>query len=220
MGPMDPAKAKAVAGPKPLLRGVYGTTPVRNAFYGSETKLCALRDRLLLFPTASPVLQQALAIVKPTALNYVDALSVRFEVCVLNKLFLINTYSGKAFSSWIAHKSYVQLICLSLHFYALHASQAIESDVELLLMAESNDPAYDSELKLAMTTGTSVLELLLGSADPVEAQVYFPTSIRAEMGVSLAHNVVFPLHSVPAAHKYMQKWFPAFFALEVLPEVS
>ncbi|RHZ21703.1 hypothetical protein DYB26_000419, partial [Aphanomyces astaci] len=214
MGPMDPAKAKAVAGPKPLLRGVYGTTPVRNAFYGSETKLCALRDRLLLFPTASPVLQQALAIVKPTALNYVDALSVRFEVCVLNKPFLINTYSGKAFSSSIAHKSYVQLICLSLHFYALHASQAIESDEELLLMAESNDPAYDSELKLAMTTGTSVLELLLGSADPVEAQVYFPTSIRAEMGVSLAHNVVFPLHSVPAAHKYMQKWFPAFFALE------
>ncbi|ETW10147.1 hypothetical protein H310_00517 [Aphanomyces invadans] len=194
MGPMDPAKAKTVASPKPLLRGVYGSTPVRNAFYGSETKLCALRDRMLLFPTPSPVMQQALAIVKPTALNFVDTLSVNFE---REGFFIMD-----------------------------QVKISIESDEEMLLLSESNDPAYDSELKLAMTTGQAVvfllegmnigdkLELLLGPADPAEAQVYFPTSIRARLGVSLANNCVFPLHSVSAVSQYIQKWFPAFLALE------
>ncbi|CAK4734397.1 hypothetical protein AeNC1_007340 [Aphanomyces euteiches] len=198
MGPSDPTLAKATAAPKPHLRGLYGTTLVRNALYGSDNETCALRDKKILFPNGASMMERALAIVKPNALNYLDALSVLFE------------REG---------------------FFIMEKTQLrIETDDELQLLTESTDLAYTDELKTIMLSGESVvfllegiclttqLELLLGPTDPAEAKVHFPSSIRAEMGVSLANNCVHALYSSPDAMSLMRKWFPSFFARE--PEVT
>ncbi|KAF0705255.1 hypothetical protein As57867_007062, partial [Aphanomyces stellatus] len=147
----------------------------------------------LLFPPPLPSMHRAMVIVKPTTVNFLDAISVRLE---------------------------------RAGFFVMdRVTLTISSDDDLLLLADSTDPTYADELKAIMTGGASEvflleglnlipeLELLLGSPDPMHAKVYFPTSIRAEMGATRANNCVHAVHTTAAAVARMHTWFPSFFAL-------
>ncbi|OQR98427.1 Nucleoside Diphosphate Kinase [Achlya hypogyna] len=194
MGPDDPAAAKKVGGGKLPLRAMHGSSLVRNAFYGSATELCAVRDKEIVFPPTRRALEQSLVIFKPTALEYLDAISALFE----------------------KHGFVVMDQC----------DAVLDGDDDVaMLAAVSEDDVYTAELRGVLQQGrcricllegvhlTAKLALLVGPADPAEATVHFPKSIRAAMGSSLANNV---LHTLAATTALVARWFPTYAGL--LPE--
>ncbi|KDO31464.1 hypothetical protein SPRG_19546 [Saprolegnia parasitica CBS 223.65] len=193
IGPADPTAAKKVAGATPPLRALHGSSLLRNAFYGSATATCALRDKDVLFPPARPSMERSLVLLKPSATCFLDAISALFEMHALYVLDQIDT---------VLDDDDVALI-------------AAYPDDDAY-MSELGSVAKGGRSRALILEGlevTTKLALLLGPLDLLEAKQYFPESIRAHMGSSLVHNVLDVLSPSPSS---LTKWFPGFVAL--LPE--
>ncbi|EQC27829.1 hypothetical protein SDRG_14413 [Saprolegnia diclina VS20] len=193
MGPADPVAAKKVAAAKPPLRALHGSSLLRNAFYGSATAACAVRDKDVLFPPARPRMDRALVLLKPSATGFLDAISALLELHALYVLDQIDT---------VLDDDDVALIA------------AYPDDGAY--MSELGSVAKEGRSRILIVEGleaTTKLALLLGPLDPTEAKQFFPQSLRARMGSSVVHNVLDVLS--PSA---LTKWFPGFAAL--LPETT